>query len=278
MPRREAGKDIMGSKLTGLTALGVAGVLSSAIASPAPAQSIRETVEEAYSQSSMNEVRTAATPARAIKPKLRITSVRLLGAKRIRLVPGVWTKVRVRVHNSGRGSDARTIVRGSGKRIKVRKAGLGRVWPGQSEWQDVQVKLTAKKPTRVRFVVKSKRAQAIRKVRVRPRTPPPAPRSGKYRSPDGNVTFRIRKRKVTKFMVHALAQCNGPAGSTYEWHNYTYPSVRIPRNGIVDRKSSKGGYSVGLRMFVSRGKVTKGYFWYTGSRCWAPKKFTAKRK
>lgn len=211
------------------------------------------------------------------RPDLKVPSVRLLGAKRLRLVPGVWTKLDVRVRNAGPGDALGTRITGSGNRVKVRTAKVGRVSSGTASTHKVQVKLRGKKRRTVRLRVSATGdATSTRRV-LRPRRPPAKPRAGGYRSKDGKVRFRIRRATVTRFRAKVLYRCRGGAST---WNTYAFPKARIPRNGIIDLERNRDGYTVKLQMFVAGGRATKGRFAYvTGAAtCYGTTTFKARRR
>ncbi|UMG94517.1 hypothetical protein [Nocardioides sp. TF02-7] len=194
-----------------------------------------------------------------LRPALRLGAVRLLGSTKVRLVPGVWTTVEVVVRNTSRADAAGVVVTGAGKGVQVRRTRVGKVWGESSTTERVSIRLRGRRAARVRLTVKAPHTRASRTVRVRPAAAPARPRAGVYVSTDGSIRFRIRNGRVVGFSARLYTRCGGyPDLPTYSWSYYDFPTVAIPRNGIVDRIDDGRLYDAGLRMRVSGGSVTKG--------------------
>jgi hypothetical protein len=217
-------------------------------------------------------------------PTLRLGAPELLGSPRVKLVPGVWTKLDVDVMNDGPGVASGVVVTGHGKGLKVRKGevsfGISRNGTGSAE---IQVKLVGKKgKARLALTAATGEAKASRSVTVRRTAAPKSPVPGAYASKDGAVSFSITKGrpKLTGFRVRTQTTCGGYGTiPTYTMNTYDFPKTTIPRNGIVDSRDGKDDlYGVSLQLKVVGGKVTKGRFSYSGpGTCRAIEEFTAKR-
>ena len=69
-----------------------------------------------------------------------------------------------------------------------------------------------------------------------------------------------------------------PDPYTYTTNTYDFPTVKIPRNGIVQARSRGSNYGVSLRLRIVGGKVTRGLFNYAGpAACSAASSFEARR-
>lgn len=215
------------------------------------------------------------------RPRLRISEVRLLRKEptKVRLVRNVWTVLEVEARNAGRVDATDVTVKGRGKGLRVKGARLGRVHADGTGIARIKVKLTRKRATRLKLIVRGSGARATRKVRVVSRKAPPRPVAGRYRSTDGDITFRIKDAKVVGFRAHTLTTCGGyPDLPTYSYNTYDYPTTRVGRDGIVNARQHRELYSVGLEMMASGKRVTQGYFYYSGpDRCHASERFTAER-
>lgn len=214
------------------------------------------------------------------KPDLRIASVKLLGKKKIKLVRGVKTVLEVRIRNASRADAPGTVLKGRGKGIKVANRRVGKIWGDGATTVRVTVKLKKKRRTKIKLLATTTGDKTTKKVKVKPRKAPKRAKNGKYRSKNGRVTFRIRNNRVVGLRGRMYTRCGGyPNFPTYTWNYYNYPKVKIPRNGIVDRRHSGKRYTVGLQMFVNGGKVKQGRFWYSGpNRCFAVETFRMRRR
>lgn len=215
------------------------------------------------------------------KPRLKIASVTMLRrptAKGIGLVRGVWTTLEVKVKNSGRVTANKVRVAGAGKGVKVRPSTI-KVWAGGETKTRVRVRLVGKKRTAVRLVARAGTVKTVRRIAVRPVKAPKPPSVGRYVGLKGKLKFRIKGRKIVGFRIQSYTSCGGyPDFPTYSWNYYSFPGVKVPRNGIVQARQKRRLFTVELNMRVVRGKVTQGYFGYYGpNRCWATDSFTARR-
>jgi len=214
------------------------------------------------------------------KAKFKIKNVKLFSSKKIKLVPGVWTKLDVAFKNTSNVDATGVRITGKGKGVKVRTTRVGKVYSGWSLTPEVQVKLLRKKAAKIRFTVRSGTGKGSKAITVRPRKAPAKALAGKYRDKRGFVHFRIKNGKVVGFRIGALqTRCGGyPDPYTYTYNHYTFPTKRIGRNGIIDAKQKTRLFTVGLEAFAAGKKVTQAYFWYSGpNRCFASARFTAKR-
>jgi hypothetical protein len=214
-------------------------------------------------------------------PVLTVTSVELLDSRKIRLVRGVPTILVVDVDNTGEADAQSVRLTGKGKGLKVKKTAPEAVRADGTATYRIQVTLTGKKATKLKLVASDGGVTAKRKVKVKPQAPPAPPKPGSYRSESGSVTFTVtRARKIQGFLTQTLTTCGGyPDPLTYTTNTYDFPTVKIPRNGIVQALDKGGNYSVRLQLLIKGGKVTKGRFNYYGpARCFAVESFTAKRK
>lgn len=215
-------------------------------------------------------------------PKLVVGKVSFLGknAKRLRLVRGVPTRIEVTVRNRGKVSAGRVRITGRGKGVKVGKVrSATALGPGRATTLSVPVRIRARKARKVRLVVRGGGVVARRVIVVRPVKAPPRPRAGRYRSPDGRVTFAVRKGRIVNWRGTMTTRCGiAPAPFTYTQNTYDFPRRRIPRNGIVQARARGAKYSTSLRLRIAGGKVTRGLFTYAGpGACAASVAFTARR-
>jgi len=216
------------------------------------------------------------------RPKLAVGKVAFLGknAKRLRLVRGVPTQIEVTVRNRGKVSAGRVRITGRGKGVKVGKVrSATALGPGRATTLSVPVRIRARKARKVRLVVRGGGVVARRVIVVRPVKAPPRPRAGRYRSPDGRVTFAVRKGRIVNWRGTMTTRCGiAPAPFTYTQNTYDFPRRRIPRNGIVQARARGAKYSTSLRLRIAGGKVTRGLFTYAGpGACAASVAFTARR-
>jgi hypothetical protein len=225
----------------------------------------------------------------AAKPTLKIRSIDLLDRKqqRLGLVPGVWTPIDVTVANTSRYRSSKVTVSGKGKGVKVRQGAITWLNRGGKDTARVQVKLTAKRATKLTLVARSGGAKTTRSLPVRPVKAPPRPKAGAYRASvdPGRLTFRIAGGKVKAFKARGVRMtCQTPGEyATYRTVDLNFPkAVTIPRNGIVDvtHRWRKGNawYNASLRMRVAGGKVSQGNFTFsTADWCLVDDDFTARR-
>lgn len=215
-------------------------------------------------------------------PRLRITKVDLLGQKlgNLKLVRGVPTRVEVSFRNAGKVSSAKINVKGSGKGLRVNRQKSRKLSDGSSTSVSLPVRLVGRqKRTRLRIVVSDGKVKAVRTLRVTRVKPPRRPVSGSYRSPTRSVKFTIRRGRIIGWFGTMLTRCGGfPDLFRYSTNSYSFPRVKIPRNGIVQANDRGELYSVSLRLKVVGAKVTRGHFAYYGpDRCYASVSFNAKR-
>lgn len=219
------------------------------------------------------------------RPALAIGDVTLLRSKQrqLRLTRGVWTTVRVRVNNPGTGAVEDSSIRGGGRGVAVRTASVGYVSAGGETEAEVAVKLTGKATrTNLRLVVDGSEASAARTIPVRRVKQPKRPVAGRYRSPDGAVTFRVNKRgRVTGFRSRTEMQCGTWPQFTYQTQRWNFPKTAVPKSGVVHRwhrvRTSTRQDSRLLEFRMVGRKVTRGQFWYDGGYCTGTTWFTAKR-
>ncbi|GAA1507732.1 hypothetical protein [Nocardioides humi] len=213
------------------------------------------------------------------QPALQVTSVALLGKPKLKLVPGVWTKVDVEVRNTGAGIAKNLTVSGSGKGVKVRPGSLSYdLYPNSTGTVKVQVKLKKRAKGKLNLVVSSGAAAASTTVKVKPAKAPPALRAGTYRSKDKSVTFRVKRGKVVGFRVRTQTTCGGyPDFPTYTMNWYDMPTFKLPKSGVIDVTDKGDLYTATLEGRAS-GKKVKATFRYSGpDRCRATEAFVAKR-
>ncbi|MBN8866546.1 MAG: hypothetical protein J0H98_03230 [Solirubrobacterales bacterium] len=215
-------------------------------------------------------------------PRLSVTRVDLLGQKQktLRLVPGVATRIGVSFRNAGKVATGKLTVKGSGKGIRVRSQRTGPLASESSGSASVPVRLTGRqKKTSLRIVVGDGSTRAVRKLRVVRVKPPRRPLAGSYRSPSGNVRFDVRGGRMIGWTGTMTTRCGGfPDPYTYSTNTYSFPSRKIPRNGILQTSARGSNYGTSLRLRIVGGKVTRGLFNYAGpARCSASLAFEAKR-
>lgn len=207
-----------------------------------------------------------------LKPSLAVGPVRLLGRAqaRLRLVPGVRTGVTVTVRNTGPAVASGVRLRSRGPRLRSSGARVGSLAPGESTTVDLRVRLRGQRATRLR-VLAAGAVRAVRRVRVAAAPAPMRPRAGRYRSADRAVAFRVRGSRVVGWRATVAARCGG--GSTLR-----FPSVRVPRNGIVQARRAGAQMTRHLEMAIVGGKVTRGRFVVERpSGCVQEIRFTARR-
>lgn len=217
------------------------------------------------------------------KAQLRIESATLLGSKKLKLVPGVWTPIEVAVRNIGDDQAGRVVVSGAGKGVKV-KAGRTSydVYDGSTASITVQVKLKKKrKKTPLSLVAKGTSATKVTKTfKVKQRKAPARIKNGKYRSKDKRVDFRVKKGKIVGFRIYTMTTCGGyPNFPQYTWNHYSIPKTKIPKSGVVMAVERGSNYTARLEGLAAGGKLKKARFDYSGpNQCRASARFVAKRK
>ena len=233
-----------------------------------------------------SDVLVAPLSDELVYPVLSLGQPEILGAKKLKLVRGVWTPVSVEVFNSGAAQARAVTVSGKGKGVKVKTGALGYgLAPADdgvpsSGTVDIRVKLTGKaRKAKLTLTASSDGETGTSKFKVKAVKPPPAPKPGRYESKDGDVRFTISNGKVTGFRVRTQTQCGGyPDFPTYSMNYYDFPTTTISRAGIVHDRDEGELYTVRLEMLVSGSKVTRGRFNYNGpDRCFAVETFDAKR-
>ncbi len=219
-------------------------------------------------------------------PVLSLGRPEVLGAKKLKLVRGVWTPVSVEVSNSGTGQARAVTVTGTGTGVKVKPGALGSALAPAEDGKAtsgtvvLEVKLTSKKRGATLTLSASSDAEtATSDVKVTATPAPPAPTPGRYESKDGDVSFTVRGARVTRFRIRAQTQCGGyPGLPTHQVNTYDFPKTRISRAGIVFDRDQHDLYTVNLEMLVTGSKATRGRFSFYGpDRCFALETFTAKR-
>lgn len=218
------------------------------------------------------------------KPKLRLT-----GPAKVGLVRGVWTKVRVKVTNSGYVTAKGVKITGSGNGVRAQRTGVP-YGVGDESWSYVKVPilLTARRATRIKLVVTaSNGGRAATWISVKPVPAPRPPVPGRYRGTgsDNDVTFRVSKGTpyLTGWRGLLTGTCGGfpdipsPASGWYD-----FPRTRIPRNGIIDRQARGGSgdarYTVTMELKIVGSQVTRGKMRYYGpGQCRLGTDFQAKR-
>lgn len=205
--------------------------------------------------------------------------------KKVRMVPGYWTDVEVKVANRGEITARDVVIKGKGRGVKVRPARLDAVsTTGDPTTVTLRVKLARKRKAPLKLVASAGSEQATARTTIGPKKPPKPPAPGKYG--DGAVQFTItkgRSPKITAFSVRTRTTCGGfGTPPTYQMTTYDFPTTKIPGNGIVDRTvvGNRGGdaeFSIHLDAYVAGGKVT-GRFSYAGpGTCRASEAFKLRR-
>ncbi|MDQ6523225.1 hypothetical protein RB608_06420 [Nocardioides sp. LHD-245] len=222
-------------------------------------------------------------PAQAAAPQATITTVELLDTPvtRLKLVPGVWTQLDLKVLNTGDVELPSVTVTGSGKKLKVQPGATETSSdPGDTRSASVRVKLGKAKRTTLTLTAVAGGVATERVIQVKRAKTPPRPKAGAYESPDGRIHLTItRNGRITGFRAQAYTTCGGyPSLPTHSWSYYDFPTTKVPRNGIVTAVERGSNYTVRLQLKAAGKKVTQGRFNYNGpNRCWAVSNFTAKR-
>lgn len=216
-------------------------------------------------------------------PRLALTRVDLLGKKtgHLRLVRGVPTEIGVSLRNSGKVSTGKLTIRANGKGIKPVSRRIDPLGSERSGSTSLKVRLTGrKKRTRLRIVVGDGSVRAARVIRVTRVRPPRRPVVGTYRNKAGSVKFSVRKGKVVGWLGTMVTRCGGfPDPFRYSTNTYSFRTVRIPKNGILQAVEKGSLYSASLRLRIVGRKVTRGLFTYYGpDRCFASTSFNASRR
>lgn len=216
-------------------------------------------------------------------PRVAITKVSLLGKgqRSLRLVRGVPTRIDVDLRNSGKVSTARLQVRGAGKGLKVTGQRIDPISSKSTGSASLKIRLSGRqRQSKVRIVVSGGGIGAARTLRVTRVPPPRRPVSGNYRSPSGDVSFSVKRGRIIGWHGRMTTRCGGYPGNFYYTTNtYSFPSVKVPRNGIVQASDKAKLYTTWLRLRFAGSRVTEGYFAYYGpDRCFASVNFKAKRR
>lgn len=215
-------------------------------------------------------------------PRLRITRVDLLGKKQknLRLVRGVPTWINVSFRNTGKAPSAGISVKGSGKGLRVADQRVRALSSGSTSSASVKVRLAGpQKRSRLRIVINDGSSRSVRTLRVTRVKPPRRPVSGSYRSRSGDVSFTVRRGRIVGWIGTMTTRCGGyPDNFHYSTNTYSFPTVRVPRNGILQAKETAELFSISLRLRISGRKAVQGLFNYYGpDRCFASANFTATR-
>lgn len=215
-------------------------------------------------------------------PRLAITRVDLLGQKQksLKLVRGIPTEVGISLRNSGKVATGRLTAKGSGKGVRVAARKLDPIAGERDGSTSVKVRLTGRqKRTKVRIVVTDGSSRAVRTLRVTRAKPPRRPAAGRYRSRAGDVDFMVRKGRIVGWRGSMTTRCGGfPDPFTYTRNTYSFRTVKVPRNGIVQAVERGSLYTAALRLRIAGRKVTRGLFSYYGpDRCFASATFKARR-
>lgn len=230
-------------------------------------------------------------PAEREKPRLVIGKPAILNQKpkRLPLVRGVWTTVRVPIRNAGQWRAANTVVTGKGPGLQVRKDKLGIVYDESNQTARVQVRLkAARKQSRLRLVVRGGGVRAVRVVPIRRVAAPARPAAGRYRGvgKNKNITFRVQNGRIVGFRGKRFRMtCQPPMEyARYTYTDLTHRNRAVPRNGIVDdvhEWKKKGGNAWFTSMLEGRlvgNRLTRGRFaYFTSGSCRVDVRFTARR-
>ncbi len=215
-------------------------------------------------------------------PQLKLTGIDLLGQKlkKLKLVPGVPTKIGISFRNSGKAATGKLTIKGAGKGLKVKAQKA----PALADDRDGSATLTVRlrgrqKRSKLRIVVGDGSVKAVRTLRVIRARAPRRPIAGSYRSRAGDVTFTVKRGRITGWYGHMTTRCGGfPDNFTYSPNSYSFRTVKVPRNGIVQATEKGDLYTASLRLRIAGRKATRGQFVYYGpDRCFASVSFTAKR-
>ncbi|MDP9820539.1 hypothetical protein [Nocardioides massiliensis] len=230
-------------------------------------------------------------PAEYEKPRLVIGKPAILNQKpkRLPLVRGVWTTVRVPIRNTGPWRAANTVVTGKGPGLQVRRDKLGIVYDDSNQTARVQVRLkAARKQTRLRLVVRGGGVKATRTVPIRRVAAPARPAAGLYRGvgKNKNITFRVQNGRILGFRGKRFRMtCQPPMEyARYHYTDLTHRNRAVPRSGIVDdvhEWKKKGGNAWFTSMLEGRlvgNRLTRGRFaYYTSGSCRVEVRFAARR-
>ena len=225
------------------------------------------------------------------KPRLVIGKPAILNQKpkRLPLVRGVWTTVRVPIRNTGHWRAANTVVTGKGPGLQVRRDKLGIVYDESNQTARVQVRLkAARKQSRLRLVVRGGGVLATRVVPIRRVAAPARPAAGLYRGvgKNSNIAFRVQNGRIVGFRGKRFRMtCQPPMEyARYTYTDLTHRKRAVPRNGIVDdvhEWKKKGGNAWFTSMLEGRlvgNRLTRGRFaYYTSGSCRVDVRFTARR-
>lgn len=214
------------------------------------------------------------------KPNLRIQRVSLLGQKvgNLKLVRGVPTRIEVNFRNGGEVGTGPLVIRASGRGLKASRHKTRKLESDRNRSEFLTVRITGRqKNSRLRIVVGDGNSKATRTVPVTRVRPPKPPRSGKYKDKSAQVRFTVRNRRIVGWVGTMTTRCGGyPGFFHYSTNSYSHPTVKIPRNGIVQSSDRRKLFSTHLRLRIAGGKVTRGYFSYSGpDRCFASVNFNA---
>lgn len=215
------------------------------------------------------------------RPKVALGKVELLGQqqRRLRLVRGVPTQVQVTVRNRGKAPARAVRLTGKGRGVKVGRARVATLAAGAATTLTVPVRLTGRKSTKVRLRVAGVGTAATRTLRVVRTAPPRRPVAGSYRSPKGDVRFRIARGRIVGWTGSMQQRCGGQGTiPTYQRVTLDFPRTRIPANGIVLASARGASYGTTLRLRIAGAKVTRGLFTYADTAlCRASVTFNARR-
>ena len=226
---------------------------------------------------------TSAADASKAGPRVKVSNVRLMGAKKINVVRKVWTAIDVRVTNTGGSTLTRPIVlTGSGRGMAARRVARSYpLDPGESIQMKMRIRLNgARKRAPFRIKATTGGVSTTTAVRVTKVKPPKKPRPGRYVSPNGKVRFTVTKKgRIAKFRGTQQLQCGYWPQFTYQTQRHSFPLTNIPRSGRIDRSvNAKNQHYYELRMFIRGNRAIKGYFWVNGGYCTGAMRFRANRK
>lgn len=215
--------------------------------------------------------------------EIAITQVRLMGAKKIRVVRNVWTTIKVTVTNAGdEDLDGPIVLTAAGKGVAARKVTTNfSLWAGQSVPVEMKIRLKGKrKSVPLRLNVTSDGVSGETSVPVIRVKPPARPQPGRYVSPNGKVRFTVTKnRRIKNFRGTQQLQCGNWPNFTYQTQRHSFPVTKVPRSGRIDRHvNASNQHYYELELFIRGKRATKGYFWVNGGYCTGDMTFTAKRK
>lgn len=222
-----------------------------------------------------------------MKPDLRIQAPKILERPvkgKLKLIRGATHTIRVPVKSANEAEARNVTVTGGGRGLKVGRAKDDLMLGNNTSTVLLAVKATKRRAGPLKLKVTSANGPVARRsVPVALTRAPAPPRPGRYRSSDGDVTFRVtggKKPRVRGFRIYTRTRCGGYGDfPTYTNNYYSFPAAPIGGGGVLDGTDRTKLYSVSLSLKAIGRKVTEGSFSYGvfAAPCSANDSFTAKR-